>query len=269
MRLIILAALLFASHSDAGDVSHLQSLNDLDHFYVENEAVDRGYHICVKRPPEFDVEESYPVIYLLDGGNHLPLMAAYHRLMLFGEDVSPAILVGISYGADSFEDGNYRSTDFTAPSEERDYWGGAAAFRDFMTETLIPSVESRYPVRKDRRILFGHSLGGQFVLFVAQTRPDIFWGYLASNPALHRNLDFFLETKPASNSNAKVFVGSGTEDAERFRVPARRWIEHWQAMEERPWALKAVDLPGHSHMSAPPAVYRQGLQWLFEETRPE
>jgi predicted alpha/beta superfamily hydrolase len=36
-------------------------------------------------------------------------------------------------------------------------------------------------------------LGGQFVLYTALTRPDLFWGHIASNPALHRNLPFYPE----------------------------------------------------------------------------
>lgn len=263
MRIFILLTLLFFAHADASDVTHLQSLSDTDYFFVENEAIERGYHIYVNRPANYDASKSYPVVYLLDGGNQLPMLAGYHRLLLFGEEVPPAILVAISYGSDSFEEGNFRSTDFTAPSDERDYWGGAAAFRDFLADTLIPEIESRYPARKDRRIIFGQSLGGQFVLFTAQTRPALFWGYIASNPALHRNLDFFLNTVPKPEPAANVFVASATEDVERFRVPALRWIEHWEGMADRPWALKAVDLPGHTHMSAPPAAYRQGMLWLF------
>jgi hypothetical protein len=42
-----------------------------------------------------------------------------------------------------------------------------------------------------------------------------------------------------------------------------QWIEHWSARDDKPWQLKTVDLDGHSHMSAPPASFRQGLIWLF------
>jgi hypothetical protein len=51
-------------------------------------------------------------------------------------------------------------------------------------------------------------------------------------------------------------------DAE-FRQPSLKWIEHWSAVADKPWDFKATDLEGHSHMSAPPAAFRQGMRWLF------
>ena len=59
-------------------------------------------------------------------------------------------------------------------------------------EELIPLIESAYPSDDQQRIIFGQSLGGQFVLYTALTDPALFHGHIASNPALHRNLDFFL-----------------------------------------------------------------------------
>ncbi len=132
------------------------------------------------------------------------------------------ILVGISYGSSDFESGNYRSTDFTAPSEEREFWGGAKEFQAFLETELLPQIESDYRARADRRIVFGQSLGGQFVLFSALTRPDLFWGHIASNPALHRNLPFFLQNHAAAGDaapTARVFFASGTLDDPSFRRP--------------------------------------------------
>ena len=45
--------------------------------------------------------------------------------------------------------------------------------------------------------------------------------------------------------------------AERFRVPALKWIEHWSGEDDTPWHLETVTLEGHNHMSAPPASFRQ------------
>jgi len=161
---------------------------------------------------------------------------------------------------------NYRSTDYTAKSDERDYWGGAEKFQTFLSDELFPHIEKSYRSRPDRRIILGQSIGGQFVLYTALTKADLFWGHIASNPALHRNLPFFLEdhTETASEATqSRLFVGSGSMDDPRFRGPALEWIKHWSASEEKPWLLKTMILDGHSHMSAPPASFRQGMRWLF------
>ena len=260
---LMLSPLLLA----APDMQYLQGLGDTRYHRIESKATGRPYHIYVKMPDGYkdSPEQSYPTIYLLDGGALFPLMAAYSRYLTFAEEMPDSIIVGISYGGVTVSEGNYRSTDYTAPASEREYWGGASEFQEFLDEELLPMIESKYRSRADRRVVFGQSLGGQFVLYTALTRPGLFWGHIASNPALHRNLPFFLEAKATpGNSGSQLFVGSGTNDVPMFREPAVQWIEHWNARTDHPWVLKTVHLEGHSHMSTPPASFRQGLMWLFD-----
>ncbi|MDJ0699168.1 MAG: amidohydrolase family protein [Woeseiaceae bacterium] len=266
---LLLSTLCFAAPvaADSFDSAFLQSLDNTHYHEVHDEAIGRSFHVYVKVPAgDPGANVSYPTVYVLDGGKLFPLIASYHDYLSFGDAVPAAIIVGISYGADDFAGGNYRSTDYTAPSEEREYWGGAEAFRDFLETNLIPMIEKNYPARADRRVIFGQSLGGQFVLFSAQTRPSLFWGHIASNAALHRNLDFFLDTNPDVDSDSQLFFATATRDDPRFREPALEWIDRWSAADEKPWDLRVEHLPGHWHMSAPPESYRRGMLWLFRET---
>jgi len=266
LSLFLLAA--SPSFASSVDTQYLEGLGDLRYHLVESENVGRAFHIYVSLPDGYGAsDDEYPTIYLLDGGALFPMLTAYNRYLMFGEEVPETIIVGISYGSESFEGGNYRSTDYTAPSEEREYWGGAETFQSFLSDELLPFIDGTYRSQNNRRIVFGQSIGGQFVLYTAQTEPELFWGHIASNPALHRNLPFFLEQHSITSSSEKpsrLFVGSGTHDDPRFREPALEWIEHWTSIENKPWALKTEDLTGHSHMSAPPVAFRQGMRWLFE-----
>ena len=269
MRILILiigvSFSLAAASSDRVEIAGMQGFGHTEYHLVEAENIDQAYHVFVGLPEGYAAagDESYPTVYVLDGGALYPLISAYHRYLLAAEDVPKVILVGISYGTGDWQQGNNRSRDYTAATSEREYWGGAGQFQQFLSDELIPMVESTYRSDPDRRIVFGQSLGGQFVLYTAQTRPDLFWGHVASNPALHRNLPFFLEQHAPANSRSRLFVGSGSNDERRFRKPALKWIEHWTAMKSTPWSLRAVTLEGHSHHSAPPAAYRQGMKWLF------
>ena len=268
---LLLLPIVSPTPSLAVDTSYLQGLGDTRYHHVESEHVGRGYHIYVMLPSGYDeaANKKYPTVYLLDGGGLYPMMTAYYRYLNFGEEIPDAIIVGISYGSDTFEDGNFRSTDYTAPSDERTFWGGAENFQRFLNEELVPLIEQSYASDATRRIIFGQSIGGQFVLYCALTKPDLFWGHIASNPALHRNLPFFLEThfEPELNQGeSRLFVSSGTLDDPQYHEPAQEWIKHWSAVKSRPWDFKAIDLEGHSHMSAPPAAFRQGMHWLFSET---
>lgn len=270
----ILSAILFSvivcsvSSADTVSIKGLQGLDETRYHRIESAALQRGYDILVGLPIGYDEtrQKSYPTIYILDGGELFPLLRAYYNYLRNSDESPEAILVGISYGNREFDGGNERGHDYTAPSDEREHYGGAQDFQTFLSDELLPFVESEYRSASDRRVIFGQSLGGQFVLFTAQTRPTLFWGHIASNPALHRNLPFFLQLHmdaAPKGERPRLFVGSGSEDEPVFRQPAMRWIEHWTTTREVPWDLKAVTLETHTHFSAPPASFRQGMKWLF------
>lgn len=272
MKKIILFASLYlgvmSSVFAAVDVQFMHGLGDTRYHHIESEAVGRGYHVYVMLPEGYDstADDTYPTIYVLDGGALFPLFAAYYRYLNFGEEIPDAIIVGVSYGSDTLEGGNFRSTDYTAPSDERDYWGGAKKFQSFLSDELMPMIEGNYQSRADRRVIFGQSIGGQFVLYTALTKPNLFWGHVASNPALHRNLPFYLEKHADAepgHEQSRLFVADGTLNDAKYREPSLRWIDYWSERDDKPWQLKTVDLEGHSHMSAPPASFRQGIGWLF------
>ncbi len=262
--LSLLGLVLGTNAVHAQDVQYLQSMRNTTYHRVHSEPLGRDFHVYVMTPDGYEAgDPKFPTIYLTDGGFLFPMLSGYYRYLQSGNEVPEAIIVGISYGAASFAEGNFRSTDYTAPSPNRDYYGGASKFQSFLESQVFPLVETKYHSDPKRRILFGQSIGGQFVLFTAHTRPDLFWGYIASNPAIHDNTELLLEMEPPSASSAKLFVASGTDDNPRFREPAKRWITHWTRQPNPPWDLHVVDLEGHSHMSAPPASFRAGLRWLF------
>ena len=252
------------SAAEPTGIDGMHGLGSVMRHEIESAKAEHRYDILVGLPRDYDEHVEYPVVYILDGGTLLPMLRAYQRYLRLGEETPDVIMVGISYGSDDWQQGNNRSHDFTAPSEERDFWGGAGDFLAFLETELLPAIEKRYAADASRRILFGQSLGGQFVLYAAQTRPDVFWGHIASNPALHRNLDFFLQTMPGESAGTpRVFVSSGSDDNAVFREPALEWMQTWTSRAGVSWDLEAVTLAGHSHFSAPPAAYRAGMRWLF------
>ncbi len=263
-------SLLAVSPAWAVETDFMQGLGDTRYQRIDSKIIGRPYHLFIMLPDGYDEspEQSYPTIYVLDGGALFPLLSAYYRYLNFGQEIPDAIIVGISYGSDTFEGGNYRSTDYTAKSPERDYWGGAGKFQSFLSDELFPLIEKTYRSRTDRRVIFGQSIGGQFVLYTALTKPDLFWGHVASNPALHRNLPFFLQMHrktETAGEHSRLFVGSGSLDDPMFRAPALEWIQYWSNNDDKPWRLKIMNLDEHTHMSAPPASFRHGMSWLFSK----
>ena len=265
--IVCFAALATANASEPVAIDGLQGLGDTRHHRIEMEA-GKQYHLIVRLPDSYDetADVSYPTVYILDGGALYPMLSAYYNYLHNGEESPELILVGVSYGTNDWRNGNDRGRDYTAPSEEREFWGGAAAFQAFLANDVFPLIESNYRSLASRRVIFGQSLGGQFVLFTAQTRPDLFWGHIASNPALHRNLPLFIEMRPDNpETESHLFVASASNDNPVFREPALEWIAHWTDQASTPWRLKVETLAGHNHFSAPPASFRAGIRWLFAD----
>jgi predicted alpha/beta superfamily hydrolase len=115
--------------------------------------------------------------------------------------------------------------------------------------------------------VFGQSLGGQFVIDTAFRDPDLFYGLIASNPALHRNLAHFTrpdDVQQAAERTPKLLVSSALEDSPQFREPAEQWIAFW-TRRDLPLELKVIEPASHNHFSPAPLAFRQGLRWILSE----
>lgn len=238
----------------------------LSYLRLERPDNKKVYHLYVRQPePEQNTSaKQYPVVYLLDGGITFPLLSSYYHLLHALEDLPDTIIVGISYGTGDWKLGNNRSVDFTAPSKQREHWGGAEKFLSYLQEQIFPAVESKFPVNKQKRILFGNSLGGQFGLYVANHSPQTFYGVIASNPAIHTNTEFYLKPiGPGIKGKTRLFIARAENDAQRFAEPLDKWVKHWGKQSRPPWEVKIQTIPNHGHVSSIPDAFRQGMHWFL------
>ncbi len=244
-------------------LDHLPALKG-DYFRIDSRETGRPYHIYVRYPVDYEKErgQRYPVVYLTDGDSLFPILAAGHLFLHHDEKLPEALVVGIAYG--SFDPSvNRRDLDFTPPGGEPGT-GGAADFQRFLKTELLPEVERRYRADPGRRILFGQSRGGGFVLYSAVTDADLFWGRIASNPALMPGRDLFFGTPaPAARSDLRLVVASGSRDRPHYRQPALEWFSHWQGRRDTPWRLNTLTIEGGTHAADSGRVYRAGMLWLF------
>ena len=262
----LLLFLIATSSVQAESTTVLQGLGQPTFHSIKSPQSQRVYHLIVRLPAGYNKNTKYPTIYLLDGGISYPLLSAYYHYLRFTEEIPAMIIVGISYGTDDWQKGNARSTDYTAKSPQRKNWGGAENFQHLLKNSILPLIESKYLSDPDKRLIFGNSLAGQFVLYTAMTQPGLFAGYIASNPALHRNLSFFLENKNLgliTTAQPKLFVSSGSNDDDIFRKPAIKWMQHWNKQNNHPWILKTKVLNNEGHMSAIPKAFILGSRWIL------
>lgn len=246
-------------------LQHLPALRG-DYFRHDSDAVGRSFHIYVRLPEGHDASAParYPVVYLLDGDSLFPILAANHLFLVYDDALPEAIVVGIAYGG--FDPSvNHRGHDFSAPAADaRHDQGGADRFLAFLRDELLPEVERRYAADPQRRILFGQSRGGHFVLYSALVAPDLFWGRIASNPTLDPGRTRFFEAAaPATRDDLGLVVTSGSRDRPELRESALAWHDAWRDRGDAPWAVHLHTIPGGTHAADSANSYRAGMAWLF------
>jgi uncharacterized protein len=250
-------------------LNHLPALSG-GYFEMQSAAAGRTYYIYIRLPEGYSnsgLTTRYPVVYLLDGDSLFPILATEHLFLTYDEKLPEAIVVGIAYG--SFDPSiNKRDVDFTGPADGvRPDKAGAPAFHRFLKAELIPAIERRYRADPDRRILFGQSRGGSFVLYSAFTDPDLFWGRIASNASFKPDGDRYFNDGPAATRHdLGLVVTSGTRDRPALREQAMQWFRHWDGVAESPWKLKTMSIEGGTHSADSVRSYRAGMLWLFGDS---
>ncbi|HEY2781551.1 MAG TPA: alpha/beta hydrolase-fold protein [Steroidobacteraceae bacterium] len=150
----------------------------------------RIFEISIARPSGTAPAHGYPVMYVLDPSTAFATLVdtVRNQEQMFG----PVVVVGIGYTSDA--EGENRTLDLTPPTNQADLpagmpgcWGatgGNDAFLSFLTAELKPAIAKAVAVDANRQALFGHSLGGLFVLHALFVRSDAFDTYIAGSPSI-------------------------------------------------------------------------------------
>lgn len=153
-------------------------------FDLPSKAEGETRHITVWLPPAYaSGKGTYPVLYLLDGGEQQDFLPVVGLAMLswLNGVTDDMIVVGIQSGP------GQRIRDFTTPSavEAKEFptHGQAPRFRQFLAEDLLPLIAARYRTSGETALM-GESLAGYFVLDTALRQPALFTTYISVSPSI-------------------------------------------------------------------------------------
>ncbi len=207
-----------------------------------------------------------PVLYMLDG-NAAAMVLDQPMLAELAANAAP-VLVFIGYDNDLRVDSAARTLDYTAWIDVADdesgktvaSGGGAFLFLDMIERQIKPEVEKRTRIDPTQQSLWGHSLGGLFVLSTLYTRPAAFQHYIAASPSLwwsqgapQRDLEKqFIDNRRGQPAQLTVMLGgderSGNRGVRDMNNP--RVVAHLRriggATPDAAWQLsqRLGDVPG-------------------------
>lgn len=230
------------------------------------------YRIFLARPVLPPPPGGYPVIYLLDGNATFQTGAEALRLQTRPpKGFGPAALVAIGYETDEPFDVDARFRDYTTPAgaghlpkrKSGEPWpeiGGADAFLDFIRSDLFPEIDRRLSADPDRRTLFGHSLGGFFVLNTFLRHSDAFATYVAGSSSVWWNRNEllgvarnFVESNP-DLADKRLLIGIGGDELDDMLEGSRAMSSILAPLSTRGLDLRYVEFDGEEHISVLPAI---------------
>ena len=208
---------------------------------LHSDIVGDDYEISVIPPPPGFATGPVPVVYVLDGSGFAPIAATAVRLLIFGGEIPPVLVVGIGYpaGTDPVEIQRLRHRDFThkhidelagllsaafgIQASELEM-GGAHPFLRFLTEDVRPWTAERFDVTGDTTLI-GVSSAGLFATWTLLHHPAAFNRYAIGTP--HVSFEqgsprAWVEDYAAKHSDldAAVFLAAGAEEHLRGPYPA-------------------------------------------------
>jgi uncharacterized protein len=275
-------------------------------FDLRSKISGRTYRIFVYKPITPAPATGYPVIYFPDGNGFFPVVAGHTALM--GLAGKGALVVGVGYATDDFmEPMTLRYRDLTPVTEdqtqfptkpplaEADQGGHSELFYRFLVEELRPVLAKSYQMDPRQQTLYGHSLGGLFVLGVLFNHPDSFNRYVASSPSIWWDKKSVLKDEAAfiakvksSKTPLRVFICVGAKEQDPYTsVPpgtpmtlaevnkriseaqmvanARDLANRLIQIDARPgFIVKFQDFGAEDHLSVVPASISRALEFAIE-----
>ncbi|OIQ21655.1 MAG: esterase [Flavobacterium sp. MedPE-SWcel] len=268
MKYVLLSIISVFLFGCGNQKMHDDPIPNHDTFKVESKQVGEARVINVWTPLGYnDSEESYPVLYMADGGvkEDFPHIANTISKLIQEKSISPVILVGI--------ENTERGRDLTGFSESEydaqycPLTDGAKNFRAFISKELFSEINDKYRV-SDKKGIIGESLSGLFVMETFMQDPELFDFYIAFDPSLWWN-DHYL-VKNADDMFSKFpdkeiklwFAGSNAEDISQYTNTLNKTLKN-NAPDKLEWSYS--DEPKEEHGTIFRATKEKALKWTLSK----
>lgn len=275
MKYFILLCLVFASTT-----SHTQNnvrLYNTEQFICESKHYpNEPFTIQVAFPSDYQAENNYPIVYLLDSDTSFGLTKGIVDLLLAGKEIRPIIIVGIAYNKDLRTWWVNRSRDFIPTLDTLSHFGKkwpkagkADTFANFISNDLMPTIRNKYHVNEAETGIIGFSFGGLFASYVLFTNPDLFNNYVIISPLTQwdNRLISKLENSYKQNNNTldkSIYIALSSLDSPALvNTPTLELIESINTKAYLNLKIEYKTNEGDTHYSGYPKGIIDGLKFVY------
>lgn len=241
--------------------------------------------VLVHLPRSYNAQPTmrYPVLYLLDGDAHFPSVSAMVDFLASNSRAPEMIVVGVPNTRDRTHDltpaATQRSVRFPvwpgstdSATQSFPTAGGAPKMRAFLTEELVPWVETGFRTAP-YRILVGHSFGGLFALDALAESPRSFNAYVAISPSLWWDQGLYekrIETAlaHAALDGRALYMTTGSREPSEMIDPARALAAALDSAHVAGFRSWYQVMPSETHNSNPLRTTYDALEHIFAGWEP-
>nr|WP_319400913.1 alpha/beta hydrolase-fold protein [uncultured Carboxylicivirga sp.] len=259
-----------------------QNIARVENVTIQSKELNQEREILIYTPADYNwrVNEYFNVIYVFDCQNREFFDYTSSMISFLTANSKSFIVVGITSPYNEELDYS-RNNDLLPVLETKEsidrygkYSGNADKFFAFVSEELIPYIDSNYRTLNNR-VAIGHSLSASFVLYSLIKNPKLFDNYIAISPNLAYdnnklagqiiNLDYSKINKPTflylSNAN------EGIDYWQKWK-PARDEVYSFfnHTIENKNLKIQIEEFPENNHWNTFPPSLNKALDFYFKET---
>lgn len=250
------------------------TVSGTEQFVLKAKSNGVDYRIDVWLPPGLDTMTARPPVFVVTDANlAFHTMRETAALLGISGEMSPVIVVGVGYPE---TDGRGYTPDYMR-SRTRDYTptsvtavpggGGSAAFLSFLTDELVPTIESRYRADSTRRGLGGHSLGGLFATYALLHAHGFFARYWLGSPSLWWDNQVAFSWLAAAQAgtatpHGRVYLTVGAKESAVMVPPMQRMAQRLKR-EFPSLRVGSQVFPDESHGSVVGGSMSRALRFLY------
>ncbi len=238
---------------------------------INSKNTGHSYTLYIYLPSNYsNTNDSYPTLYLLDGDSVHEDSSYIISKLIDSNTIPPIIVVAVGYG-----DGpNRRMTDYTPTVDPDGDGGGASKFFKFLTEELIPHIDSEYRTKTDPafRCIAGHSLGGIAVLYALFFYYDTFANFIATSPSLWWDNEIFFsyesdfsQKAESINSTLRLFTSVGALEGMGMNVLLEEFVNRLKAPNYPFIKIFKEIIPHKRHWENRYIALKEGLKVIFRD----